>query len=369
MEDQSNSASLSGALHAVKALQAQLVDYKGIVEAFEESASSNGLLVDSSLELVSTLEKVNQDIKDLDGDFRELIITYKDQVPKHESIKEALSNLDTELAKMLADLKTKHELLQYLHDYIVKTKRELHAIGEIHSKHLSQGACIEKEVAEIKSHTLALAKAIELAGDELAKLRIEASQMLTSRFEEAAQHAVRSFDEYIISESRQSDKERTDIQNQLNAHASILVQISHAGRHIRYIIYSILLTSLLIIVILILGGRLGDSRVLGIQSSKVQVLNGAGIPGAASQVSTFLREQQIQIGYVGDAPTASWVSTEVFFHNSTAEAAEALAEKLGLAPERVHPGPSAPGREDITVVLGSDYSSLRPFSAGNPTRN
>lgn len=96
-----------------------------------------------------------------------------------------------------------------------------------------------------------------------------------------------------------------------------------------------------------------DPEVLA--ATRVEVLNGSGIPGAARRTAARLQQLGFHVVRVGTAPQRA-EETVVFDRSGRREVARLLADLLGKA--LVTTGASADG-VDITVLLARDYSAHR----------
>lgn len=130
---------------------------------------------------------------------------------------------------------------------------------------------------------------------------------------------------------------------------------------------------LVITLAVLLFGNLGPSKTqsasprtspeaqVSLEDAKVQILNGVGKRGLAGQTKDYLQNKGVNVLNIGNAPTATFLKTEIYMHSAANRAAGKLAGRLGVPEARVYAGPLLPGGSDITVVIGSDYSSLQPF--------
>lgn len=96
-----------------------------------------------------------------------------------------------------------------------------------------------------------------------------------------------------------------------------------------------------------------------VEQARVQVLNGAGVPGLAGRVTARLAARGFVMAPPGDAPAVSQRTTLIDY-TGRPETLQRLAESLGLAPEAVYATPpiGAPAPSDaadVVLVLGSDY--------------
>ncbi len=93
----------------------------------------------------------------------------------------------------------------------------------------------------------------------------------------------------------------------------------------------------------------------------VNVLNGSGIDGVASQASAALQQAGFRVALTGNAPSQDYEQTVVqYAPGQQAKAAlvkEALAAGASVVPDNTASG------ADVTLVLGADYDGLRPTAA------
>lgn len=81
----------------------------------------------------------------------------------------------------------------------------------------------------------------------------------------------------------------------------------------------------------------------------VEVLNGSGISGAASQAAERLEQKGFHVVYVGDAGRNDYPFTRVVDRVGSSRATKRMCE---IVPARVEKG--APGNPDLTLVIGRD---------------
>lgn len=95
---------------------------------------------------------------------------------------------------------------------------------------------------------------------------------------------------------------------------------------------------------------------------RVEVLNGAGDPGAAEQVAARLRERGFDVVYFGNAESFDHRRTIVLDRSGKGDAARKVAKTLGADTVLEDPKPEL--YLDATVVLGDDWRSLFPGGSG-----
>jgi hypothetical protein len=85
---------------------------------------------------------------------------------------------------------------------------------------------------------------------------------------------------------------------------------------------------------------------------RVEVLNGAGVPGLAREVTRRLRQRNFDVVFFGNAPAAR-DSSVVIDRVGRPEDAQRVADALGIA--RVRSEPDTILYLEATVVLGRDW--------------
>lgn len=88
----------------------------------------------------------------------------------------------------------------------------------------------------------------------------------------------------------------------------------------------------------------------------LEVLNGAGDPGAAAAYSDRLRDLGFDVKTFGNARTFGQASTEILDRSGRDGAAQAIADALGGVPVRAEPAPQL--YLDATLVLGEDWRDV-----------
>lgn len=88
---------------------------------------------------------------------------------------------------------------------------------------------------------------------------------------------------------------------------------------------------------------------------RVEVLNGAGVPGLAARARDYLREQGFDVVYYGNAPSFDEEVTRVLARTDSGPAARAVAGRLGVSGVSVEPDSTL--FVDVTVILGQDWPS------------
>jgi LCP family protein required for cell wall assembly len=104
------------------------------------------------------------------------------------------------------------------------------------------------------------------------------------------------------------------------------------------------------------------SAVAAVKPSSIHVvvLNGSGVPGMAKKMAAVLGKQGFVVQRVANAMTTGYDSTEIHVHSgATSLAGERVKAALPVKTAVVQPDPSPAGalNEDVTVIVGRDYSN------------
>jgi len=94
---------------------------------------------------------------------------------------------------------------------------------------------------------------------------------------------------------------------------------------------------------------------------QVEVRNGAGIDELAAQTTHYLRERGFDVVNVGNYSSFQQERSVVIDRVGDLEAAQKVAEALGLPADRVRPDVRRQYYLDASVIIGHDYKQLRPF--------
>jgi hypothetical protein len=88
--------------------------------------------------------------------------------------------------------------------------------------------------------------------------------------------------------------------------------------------------------------------------TRVEVLNGSGVPGMAAEATELLRASGLDVVYFGNATSFDLDSSVVLDRTERDGAAEVVTRTLGILPVRVEPDTTR--LVDLTVVLGLDWA-------------
>lgn len=104
-----------------------------------------------------------------------------------------------------------------------------------------------------------------------------------------------------------------------------------------------------------------DSSKLVGSIIQVEVLNGAGVANLASQATEHLRDRGFDVVGQGNYSSFDQQKSIVIDRIGNLEAAQKVAEALGLPKNRVEQEIRQEYYLDASVVIGHDYEQLRPF--------
>jgi hypothetical protein len=85
----------------------------------------------------------------------------------------------------------------------------------------------------------------------------------------------------------------------------------------------------------------------------VEVLNGAGEPGAAARITEALRDAGYDVKTFGNASSFEYERTIVIDRSNRSNAARSVADALGVEEVRSEPQPAL--YLDATIILGRDW--------------
>jgi len=96
----------------------------------------------------------------------------------------------------------------------------------------------------------------------------------------------------------------------------------------------------------------------------VEVLNGCGVPGLAGKVSEFMRTHNVDVVRSENADHFNYDKTQIILRNENRDGLKIVAESFGFDVKnssRVLHLPDEQLSVDITVIIGSDFGSLKPL--------
>lgn len=92
---------------------------------------------------------------------------------------------------------------------------------------------------------------------------------------------------------------------------------------------------------------------------QVEVLNGCGVRGIAGRYTHILRKSGFDVVESGNFDNFNVIHTFIIDHSGHSRNARKVARALGVDPSRVIEEQSPDYYLDATVVIGSDYNSLK----------
>ncbi|HEX6981387.1 MAG TPA: LytR C-terminal domain-containing protein [Balneolaceae bacterium] len=105
--------------------------------------------------------------------------------------------------------------------------------------------------------------------------------------------------------------------------------------------------------------RVGNSPELIGNIIQLEVLNGCGVPGLAGEFTTALRKSGFDVVETGNFKNFDMQNTVLISRTLNDENARRVAEALGIHPKNIFIEASEDYYLDATVVIGSDYKSLK----------
>lgn len=95
---------------------------------------------------------------------------------------------------------------------------------------------------------------------------------------------------------------------------------------------------------------------------QVAVRNGCGVEGVAGKTTRFLRRQGFDVVEVGNYRSFDQKHSVVIDRVGNEAAARKVAEALGIPLKRVSQEVRLDYYLDASIIIGHDYSSLKPFT-------
>lgn len=105
-----------------------------------------------------------------------------------------------------------------------------------------------------------------------------------------------------------------------------------------------------------------QSLIMPVQHKlQVEVLNGCGAGGIASTVTEYLRERDIDVVNVGNHTRFDIKKTMLWERVKNADS-QRVAKLLGVSNDNIESRTDSNLQLDITIILGADYPTLKPFA-------
>lgn len=94
---------------------------------------------------------------------------------------------------------------------------------------------------------------------------------------------------------------------------------------------------------------------------QLEVMNGAGVDGLASEMSEYLQDLGFDVVAVGNYEQSDVVHSTVVDRIGNPDAAEQIALALGVENERIEEDLKPTWFLDASVIIGTDYATIKPF--------
>ncbi len=108
--------------------------------------------------------------------------------------------------------------------------------------------------------------------------------------------------------------------------------------------------------------RIADAGDLVGEIIQLEVLNGCGEDGLASEMQSYLRARGFDVVTSGNHDTFGVDRTVILDRIGNDQAAQEVAKALGLEKSSVISEPDPGLYVDASVIVGCDYESIPPFS-------
>ncbi len=97
---------------------------------------------------------------------------------------------------------------------------------------------------------------------------------------------------------------------------------------------------------------------------EVEILNGCGVPGLAGKISDYLRSQQMDVVRSENADHYNYDQTILILRNENSDGLKIIAKSFGIDikdENRIKHIPDDKLNVDITVIIGSDFATIKPL--------
>jgi hypothetical protein len=95
---------------------------------------------------------------------------------------------------------------------------------------------------------------------------------------------------------------------------------------------------------------------------QVEVLNGCGVDGIASQFTNYLRDKNFDVVSIGNFKSDNMEETIIIDRIGNRANAEKLADVLGVDKKNIIEQLNKDYFLDATLVIGKDYNKLEPLN-------
>lgn len=94
---------------------------------------------------------------------------------------------------------------------------------------------------------------------------------------------------------------------------------------------------------------------------QLDVLNGSGVPKMAQRFTDYLRARGFDVVEMGNYRESDLPTTLVLDRSGNPQAAEQVADALGIPREQVRQQIDRNAYLDVTVIIGNDFRTLKPL--------
>ncbi len=97
---------------------------------------------------------------------------------------------------------------------------------------------------------------------------------------------------------------------------------------------------------------------------EVEILNGCGVPGLAGKISGYMRSQQMYVVRSDNANRYNYDQTILILRNENSGRLKKIAKSFGIDIDdatRIKHIPDDQLNVDITVIIGSDFATIKPL--------
>lgn len=92
------------------------------------------------------------------------------------------------------------------------------------------------------------------------------------------------------------------------------------------------------------------------ESAKIEVLNGAGVPGLAAQMAALLKEQGFEVVAIENADRSDYAETLIIDYADNTQTVALLAQLLNVAERNIRKEPSGQtGAGNLRIIVGRDF--------------
>ncbi len=105
----------------------------------------------------------------------------------------------------------------------------------------------------------------------------------------------------------------------------------------------------------------GNHKRVPEESAKIEVLNGAGVPGLAAQMAALLKEQGFEVVAIENADRGDYAETLIIDYAGNTQTVALLAQLLNVAERNVRKETAGqPGAGNLRIIVGRDFVMPTP---------